>query len=59
MGNQESLLNEYCDCVTKGGISVAKQHVIQQPASVARLVDEWMVKYKRMDKKTRLNNCHS
>lgn len=52
MGSQDILLKEYCDCcITKGGILVAKQHFVQQSASVSRLLEEWMVKYKRMDKK--------
>ena len=52
MGSQDSLLKEYCDCcITKGGILVAKQHFVQQQASVNKLLEEWIVKYKKMDKK--------
>ena len=52
MGSQDSLLKEYCECcITKGGILVAKQHFVQQLASVNKLLEEWMLKYKKMDKK--------
>lgn len=52
MGSQDSLLKEYCDCcLTKGGTLVAKQHFVQQSASVSNLLEEWMMKYKKMDKK--------
>lgn len=52
MGNEEKLLNEYCNChVTKGGTLVAKQEISRwhQSALVTQLIDSWLEQYRGMD----------
>ena len=52
VGNEEKLLNEYCDChVTKGGTLVAKQEIPRwhQSALVSQLIDSWLEQYRGMD----------
>lgn len=52
VGNEEKLLNEYCNChVTKGGTLVAKQEISRwhQSALVTQLIDSWLEQYRGMD----------
>lgn len=52
VGNEEKLLNEYCDChITKGGTLVAKQEISRwhQSALVTQLIDSWLEQYRGMD----------
>lgn len=52
VGNEEKLLNEYCDChVTKGATLVARQEISHwhQSALVSQLVDSWLEQYRRMN----------
>lgn len=60
IGCEERLLNEYCEChVTRGGTLVAKQEVTdpQQPTLVVQLVDEWLDRFRRMDKRREAASC--
>ena len=54
LGSEERLLNEYCDCyITRLGTLTAKQEVLsrQQPTLMVQLVDQWLDRYRRMDKR--------
>ena len=52
IGCEERLLKQYCEChVTKAGILTAVQEVGCPHSLVAQLVDEWLDRYRRMDKR--------
>ena len=52
IGCEERLLKQYCEChVTKTGILTAVQEAGCPHSLVAQLVDEWLDRYRRMDKR--------
>ena len=60
VGCEERLLNEYCEChVTRVGTLTAKQEVgsQHQPTLVVQLVDEWLDRFRRMDKRREAASC--
>ena len=51
LGYEERILSEYCEChVTHGGILTAKQNTIHQHTLLDQLIDEWLNKFRKMDK---------
>ena len=54
LGCEERLLSEYCDChVTRAGTLTAIQEITeqQQPALLVQLVDQWLDRFRRLDKR--------
>ena len=58
IGSEERLLQQYCDChVTRTGILTAVQDVGCPHSLVAQLVDEWLDRYRRIDKRREAAAC--
>ncbi len=60
VGCEERLLNDYCDChVTRVGTLTARQEVTcqQQPSLVVQLVDEWLDRFFKMNKRKEAASC--
>ena len=60
IGCDERLLNEYCDChITRVGTLTAVQEVSSQqmPTLVTQLVDQWLDRLRRMDKRREAAAC--
>ena len=60
LGCEERLLSEYCDChVTRVGTLTAIQEVTeqQQPTLLVQLVDQWLDRFRRMDKRREAASC--
>lgn len=51
IGSEEQLLREWLDChITNTGILVAEQRATPKPALANQLVDEWLDRYRKMNK---------
>lgn len=51
IGSEEQLLREWLDChITNTGILVAEQRATPKPAVANQLIDEWLDRYRKMDK---------
>ena len=58
IGCEERLLKQYCEChTTKTGILTAVQDVGCPHSLVSQLVDEWLDRYRRMDKRREAAAC--
>ncbi|CAI7993396.1 Ubiquitin thioesterase zranb1-B [Geodia barretti] len=58
IGCEERLLKQYCEChVTKTGILTAVQEAGCPHSLVSQLVDEWLDRYRRMDKRREAAAC--
>ena len=60
VGSEERLLNEFCEChVTRAGTLAAKQELSaqQQPTLVTHLIDDWLDRFRRMDKRREAASC--
>ena len=58
IGCEERLLQQYCDChVTRTGILTAVQDAGCPHSLVAQLVDEWLDRYRRIDKRREAAAC--
>lgn len=51
IGSEEQLLREWLDChITNTGILVAEQHATPRPALANQMMDEWLDRYRKMNK---------
>ena len=51
LGNEDQLLREWLDChITNTGILVAEQRVTPRSALVSQLMDEWLDRFRKMNK---------
>ena len=58
IGCEERLLKQYCEChVTRTGILTAVQDAGCPHSLVTQLVDEWLDRYRRMDKRREAAAC--
>ena len=59
MGCEDRLLKQYCDChVTRMGTLTAVQEAGCPHSLVTQLVDEWLDRYRRMDKRRDTTACN-
>ncbi|XP_028391070.1 ubiquitin thioesterase ZRANB1-like [Dendronephthya gigantea] len=51
LGNEDQLLREWLDChITNAGVLVAEQKATPSSALVSQLMDEWLDRYRKMNK---------